>query len=85
MSFLVFGAFLSLIPDLARTVLDEILLAIRSRTVVRNQGEPAFPEVYLAVTRVFFLFCLKERLFKSPFLKGITTYEDCNDFKVTHW
>ena len=85
MFFHLFGAFLSLIPDLARTVLDEKLLAIRSRTVVRNQGEHASPEVYLAITRVFFLFCLKERLLKSPFLKGITTYEDCNDFLVTHW
>ena len=62
---------------------DKIPLAILSRTVVRNQGEYAFPDLFLAATRIFFLFCLKEGLFKSLFLKGITTYEDCNNFKVS--
>ena len=83
MSFHLLGAFLSLIPATASTVLDKIPLAILSRTVVRNQGEYAFPDLFLAATRIFFLFCLKEELFKSLFLKGITTYEDCNNFKVS--
>lgn len=82
MSFHLLRAFLTLIPDSARTVLDKIPLAIRSRAVIRNQGEYVFLELFLAATRVFLLFCLKEGLFKSPFLKGITTYEDCNNFKV---
>ena len=74
---------MSLIPATASTVLDKIPLAILSRTVVRNQGEYAFPDLFLPATRVFFLFCLKEGLFKSLFLKGITTYGDCNNFKVS--
>ena len=72
MFFHLFAAFLSLIPASKRTDLVSTPPAMRSSMAFRNRGENGFAEPFLATLQHFFLFYLKEGLFKSPFLNGIT-------------